>query len=178
MQEGFAWGAHSCAAGPHGLGGCSGAQGACPGNRRGFQPVKPVQPSSPAGCTRQVAAQHRVPGGELVAPATVSAAGTPMWSGHRVLASFNHQEMLTKSPQLCEFIIFKQLRFLYLQIHFATPNPPCLSSSHGARCTATSAARKNYPAPLAAFYFGKKRGRKNITVIMYLLLKHLGRESA
>lgn len=41
----------------------------------------------------------------------------------------------------------------------------------------TSAARKNAAASFPLFYLRKERG-KNITVIMYLLLKHLGRESA
>lgn len=40
----------------------------------------------------------------------------------------------------------------------------------------TSAARKNAAASFS-LYLRKERG-KNITVIMYLLLKHLGRESA
>lgn len=109
--------------GPHRLGGCSGAQRAYPGNRRGIQPANPQScaaiPSCGRVCTRQAAAQHTVPGGELVAPATLSAAGTPMPCQGTEFWALLTIRKCSQRAQLCEFIIFKQFRFIYLQIHSA-----------------------------------------------------------
>lgn len=153
--------------GPQGLGGCSGAQGAYPGTRRGIQPANLQSCAAILSCrrvcSRQVAAQHTVSGGELVAPATLSAAGTPMPHQGTEFWPLLTIRKCSQRPQLCEFIIFKQLRFIYLQIHFAfsgNSKPPVLLELTWSQMHTNICCKEKLLCSSGSFLFQKEEREK------------------
>lgn len=153
---------------PTGWGGRSGAQGAYPGNRRGIQPANPQScaaiPSCGRVCTRPAAAQHMVPGGERVAPATLWAADTPMPHQGTEFWALLTIRKCSQRPQLSEFIIFKQLRFIYLQIHFAfsgNSKPTVLLELTRSQMHTNICCKEKLLCSSGSFLFQKEREKKH-----------------